>query len=149
MLLSSIAIALLKTPALNQFRGSFGGENEVVSMLLCIAAALPFLGGIGILFQQLEQDGIRFNEVAWLGVHSFTYYLFHMFYAWLLSIIFGFSVLQMQWWVGLLVAIASIALCTGQSLLMDLLARKIKERKAKAALAKAEAQQPEEAAKGE
>jgi len=150
MLLSSIAIALLKTPALNQFRGSFGGENEVVSMLLCIAAALPFLGGIGILFQQLEQDGIRFNEIAWLGAHSFTYYLFHMFYAWLLSIIFGFSVLKMQWWVGLLVAIASIALCTGQFLLMDLLARKIKERKAKAALAKAEApQQPEEAAKGE
>ena len=152
MLLSSIVIALLKTPALNQFRGSFGGDNEVVSMLLCISAALPFLGGIGMLFQQLEQDGIRFNEMAWLGAHSFTYYLFHMFYAWLLSIIFGFSVLQMQWWVGLLVAIASIALCTGQFLLMDLIARKIKERKAKAALAtpNTEAQsQVEEGTKGE
>ena len=152
MLLAAIVIALLKAPALNQFRGSFGGENEVVSMLLCIAAALPFLGGIGILFQQLEQDGIRFNEAAWLGVHSFTYYLFHMFYAWLISIIFGFSVLQMQWWVGLLVALASIALCTGQCLLMDFIARKIKQRKEKAALAtpKTEtAEQKEEGPKGE
>ena len=152
MLISSIVIALLKTPALNQFRGSFGGDNEVVSMLLCIAAALPFLGGIGILFQQLEQDGIRFNEMAWLGAHSFTYYLFHMFYAWLISIIFGFSVLQMQWWVGLLVAIASIALCTGQFFLMDLIARKIKERKTKAALATSNTEvqsQVEEGAKGE
>ena len=121
-------------------------------MLLCIAAALPFLGGIGMLFQQLEQDGIRFNEMAWLGAHSFTYYLFHMFYAWLLSIIFGFSVLQMQWWVGLLVAIASIALCTGQFFLMDLIARKIKERKAKAALATPNTEvqsQVEEGTKGE
>ena len=129
MLLASIAIALLKTPALNQFRGSFGGDNEVVSMLLCIAAALPFLGGIGILFQQFEQDGLRFNEASWLGTHSFTYYLFHMFYAWLLGIIFGFSVLKMEWWVGLLVAIASIALCTGQCLLMDFITRKVKEKK--------------------
>ena len=129
MLVASIAIALLKTPALNQFRGSFGGDNEVVSMLLCIASALPFLGGIGILFQQFEQDGLRFNEASWLGTHSFTYYLFHMFYAWLLSIIFGFSVLKMEWWVGLLVAMASIALCTGQCLLMDFIARKMKEKK--------------------
>ena len=133
MLVASITIALLKTPALNQFRGSFGGDNEVVSMLQCIASALPFLGGIGILFQQFEQDGLRFNEASWLGTHSFTYYLFHMFYAWLLSIIFGFSVLKMEWWVGLLVAMASIALCTGQCLLMDFIARKVREKKAKAA----------------
>jgi hypothetical protein len=93
MLAASIAIAIIKTPALNQFRGSFSGDNEVVSMLLCIASALPFLCGIGILFQQLEQDGLRLNEAAWLGTHSFTYYLFHMFYAWLLSIIFGVMLL--------------------------------------------------------
>ena len=99
------------------------------------------------MFQQLEQDGVRFNEASWLGVHSFTYYLFHMFYAWLISIIFGFSVLKMSWWVGLLVALASIALCTGQCLLMDFIARKMKEKKAKAALAMPE--QKEEGAQGE
>ena len=134
LLVASITIALLKAPALNQFRGSFGGENEVVSMLLCIASALPFIAGIGMLFQQLEQDGIRFNEAAWLGVHSSTFYLFHMFYAWLFGILFGFSVLKMEWWVGLLVALGSIALCIGQCLLMDFIAKKMKEKKAKVAL---------------
>ena len=145
MLVASIAIALLKAPALNQFRGSFGSDNEVVSMLLCIATAVPFLGGIGMLFQQLEQDGVRFNEAAWVGTHSLTYYLFHMFYAWLISIIFGFSVLKMEWWVALLVAIASIALCTGQIFLMDLIARIIAKKRAKKApvAAKIDAEEPQ------
>lgn len=147
LLVASIVIAILKTPALNQFRGSFSGDNEVVSMLLCIAAALPFLCGIGILFGQLEKDGLRLNEAAWLGVHSFTYYLFHMFYAWLLSIIFGFSALKMEWWVGLLVAFAAIALCTGQCLLMDFITRKIKEKKAKASPVEPKAEKNLEAIK--
>jgi peptidoglycan/LPS O-acetylase OafA/YrhL len=102
-------------------------------MLLCIAAAVPFLGGIGMLFQQLEQDGVRWSEAAWVGTHSLTYYLFHMFYAWLISIIFGFSALKMEWWVALLVAIVSIALCTGQCFLVDLIVRIIAKKRAKKA----------------
>ena len=86
-----IVIVMLKEPSVNMFRGSFG-QNEVLSMILCIASAVPFVWGIGILFAQIEKAGVRLNEIAWLGSHSLFLYLFHMFYAWIISVITGFSV---------------------------------------------------------
>ena len=82
---------MLKAPALNQFRGSFG-ENEVLSMILCIAAAVPFTWGIGILFSLLEEKGLPMKAFAWLDSHTLILYLFHMFYAWIICVITGFSV---------------------------------------------------------
>jgi fucose 4-O-acetylase-like acetyltransferase len=86
-----IVISMLKAPASNVFRGSFG-ENEVLSMILCIAATVPFSFGIGILFARLEAAGVRMKELAWIGSHSLFLYLFHMFYAGIISVITGFSV---------------------------------------------------------
>lgn len=86
-----IVIAMLKEASANLFRGSFG-ENEVLSMVLCIIAAVSFCWGISILFAQLEKAGVRLTEIAWVGSHSLFLYLFHMFYAWILSVITGFSV---------------------------------------------------------
>ena len=90
-----VVIALLKAPAFNQFRGSFG-KNEVLSMLLCIAAATPFALGIGSLFALIESRGLGMGKLAWLGTHSLIVYLFHMFYAWIISAVTGFSVFYQE-----------------------------------------------------
>lgn len=93
VLLMSIGIvtAICKEASVNLFRGSFG-ENEVYSMILCIVAAVPFCWGIGIFFAQIEKAGARLKEIAWVGSHSLFLYLFHMFYAWILCVLTGFSV---------------------------------------------------------
>ena len=92
---TGVVIALLKAPAMNQFRGSFG-ENELLSMLLCIAAAAPFAWGIGLLFALMENRGLGMEKLAWLGTHSLIIYLFHMFYAWIISVVTGFSVFYQE-----------------------------------------------------
>ena len=84
-------IAFLKVPSLNQFRGSFGGD-ELLSMLLCIAAAVPFVLGIGSLFYLIESKGLRIEKLAWLGSHSLIIYLFHVFCAWIICAVTGFSI---------------------------------------------------------
>ena len=129
-------VAVLKEPSLNQYRGSFGGENQLVSMLLSIAAAAPFIWGIGMLFYQLEQDGLRLKEISWFGSHSLIFYLFHMFYAWLISIIFRFDVLKMELWLSVIIAFSVIAICIIHCLLQDLIKGKIAQHKQKKAALK-------------
>ena len=130
LLVLGVAIAINKTPSLNQYRGTFGGDNEVISMLLCIGAAIPFMLGIGMLFHQLEQDGLRMKEIGWVGSHSLIFYLFHMFYAWVISIIFGFSLLTIkEWWLALVVTLSSILICIIHCLLKDYIVKKITEHK--------------------
>ena len=80
-------IAFLKVPSLNQFRGSFGGDE-----LLSIAAAVPFVLGIGSLFYLIESKGLRIEKLAWLGSHSLIIYLFHVFCAWIICAVTGFSI---------------------------------------------------------
>ena len=127
-----VVIALLKTASLNLYRGSFGGDHEVISMLLCLAATIPFIMGIGMLLHQGEQDGLRLNEIGWVGSHSLIFYLFHMFYAWLISIIFNFSLFAVDaWWLGLILALSAILICIIHGLIQDLILKKITDHKKK------------------
>ena len=126
---AGIVIALLKEPCSNVFRGSFG-ENEILSMLLCIAAAVPFVWGIGMLFAQIEKAGVRLNEIAWIGSHSLFLYIFHMFFAWIICTITGFSI-QYEAPVSsgvlggsILLTAACIALCILRGFLSDRLKKK-------------------------
>lgn len=91
LLITGIVVCMVKEPSPNQFRGSFG-ENEVVSMLCCIAAGILVIWGLGLLCRMAEQSGARVKEVAWLGSHSLIIYLYHMFFAWIICIITGFSI---------------------------------------------------------
>ena len=136
MAVGVLVATLAKEPTLNQFRGTFAGENQVISMLLCIAAAIPFVWGIGMLFHQLEQDGLRLKEIGWLGSHSLVFYLFHMFYAWLIGIIFRFDVLKMELWLSVVIAFSAIAICILHCLLQDLIKNKMARRKQKKAVPK-------------
>ena len=127
-----IVIAMLKSPSTNLYRGSFG-ENEVLSMLLCIVAALLFCWGIGMLFALIEKSGVRLKELAWLGSHSLYLYIFHMFFAWIT--LTGFSVMYEKTADGsvlagsFIVSAVSIALCVLAGLLSDKLKAKKKESK--------------------
>lgn len=89
-LAAGVTVAMLKTPVPNLFRGSFEG-NEVVSMLLCIIATLLMVWGLGNVCRLAEQAEWRIKELSWLGAHSLPIYVFHMFNAWAICTITGFS----------------------------------------------------------
>ena len=89
-LAAGVVVAMIKPVNENLFRGAFA-ENEVVSMMLCIVSSLLVIWGLGMIFKKIEQAGARVTELAWLGSHSLLIYLYHMFFAWILSIITGFS----------------------------------------------------------
>ena len=89
-LAAGIAICMAKEPCINVFRGSFGG-NEVVQMLLCTAASLLVIFGLAMICRLAEEAGVRMKELAWLGSHSMTMYIWHMFLAWIMCNITGFS----------------------------------------------------------
>ena len=89
-LAAGVTVCMLKEPNVNMFRGSFGG-NEVVSMLLCITASVLVIFGLAMAFRLAEGAGVRMKELAWVGSHSLTFYLWHMFFAWIICNITGFS----------------------------------------------------------
>lgn len=130
---AGIAVAMLKEPSGNVFRGQFG-ENEILSMILNIGAALPFVWGIGILFAQMEKAGVRLKEIAWIGQHSLFLYILHMFYAWIICAITGFSVRYREP-VSSGVLVGSIFLtiaCTVLCILSGLLSDRLKMARSKA-----------------
>ena len=135
-LAAGVTISMLKEPCSNLFRGSFP-EIEVVSMLLIIASSLLFIWGLGNICRLTETSGIRVKELSWLGSHSLLIYLFHMFFAWIICIITGFSlsfketvsfevVLQ-----SLLLGVVVLALCIVLNIIVDKLKAKLEEHKLK------------------
>ena len=89
-LAAGAVIALLREPVLNTFRGNFP-EPEVLSMIICVISSLFMIWGLGTIFRLAEEAGMRVKELAWVGSNSMTIYLFHYFFAWVISIICGFS----------------------------------------------------------
>ena len=135
-LAAGVTISMLKEPCANLFRGAFP-EIEVVSMLLIIASSLLFIWGLGNICRLTETSGIRVKELSWLGSHSLLIYLFHMFFAWIICIITGFSlsfketvsfevVLQ-----SLLLGVVVLALCIVLNIIVDKLKAKLEEHKLK------------------
>ena len=130
-LAAGVTIAMFKEPSNNLFRGGFA-ENEVVSMLLTIVSSLLVIWGLGNICRLVETSGIRVKELSWLGSHSLLIYLFHMFFAWIICIITGFS-LKFEDTVAadvvaksLLLGVVCLALCIVLNIIVD----KIKAKKA-------------------
>ncbi len=94
-LVTGVIIALIKPPASNLFRGSFG-EKEVICLLLCTVAAITGVWGLSQIFVLLEEAGLRMKELAWVGSHSLVFYIFHMFLAWIICVITKFNVLYKE-----------------------------------------------------
>ena len=89
-LAAGFGIALWREPVVNTFRGFFP-DPEALNMVFSIAATLPAVWGIGTICRLVEEAGCRVQELAWLGSHSQTIYIYHFFYAWVLSVITGIS----------------------------------------------------------
>ena len=87
---AGIAICMLEEPCVNLFRGSFGND-EIAGMLLLTADTLLIIFGLCLIFGLAEGAGFRMKELAWLGSHSLIFYLGHMFIAWILCNLTGFS----------------------------------------------------------
>ncbi len=85
----SIVLAMKKTPVFNIFRGSFVEGEEVKSMIIYIVTLFIFIWSLSNICRLVEQSGIRVKELAKLGSLSLYIFLYHMFFAWLISIIFN------------------------------------------------------------
>ena len=123
-----IAVLMLIAPSVNLFRGSFS-DNEVVSMLLLTVSSLLMIWGLGELCKLIELSGARVSELTWLGTHTMTFYIFHMFIAWLTSICTGYSLIYgSESSVGLvlqslLLSCAVFAICAAIAVIKDRMAQ--------------------------
>ena len=137
-LAAGVTIAMLKEPNTNVFRGSFP-EGEVVSMLLFILSSLLSIWGLGNICRLVETSGIRVKELSWLGSHSLRIYLYHMFFAWAISVITGFSLFYEETvssdivLKSVLISFASLALCILLNIVVDKVKAKFAANKAKKA----------------
>lgn len=129
-LAAGITVSMLCQPFPNLFRGSFG-EGEVLSMLKLIAGTVPFIWGIGLFFALIEEAGVRIKELAWFGSHSLIFYVSHMFLAWIICTVTGFSLQYGEIITGdiliksILLALACIAL----GIVWNILAEKLRPNK--------------------
>jgi len=116
VLSAGLTIAFLREPVLNTFRGYFP-DPEALSILLCIIFSLFVIWGLGVICRLTEEAGIRIKELAWIGSNSMTIYLFHYFFAWVISIISGFSLRYQApasndiFWKSAAVAVGAFVLC--------------------------------------
>lgn len=88
----SIVLSMLKTPVSNLFRGTFVEGEEVKSMILFLIASISLIWGLSNICRLVEQSGIRVKELSRLGSMSLYIYLYHVFFAWCMSVIFNFSI---------------------------------------------------------
>ena len=87
----SVAAAMMKDPVSNVFRGNFGDEGEVRAMIISLLISLVFIWGLSNLCRLIEESGIRVKELTKVGTLSLYFFVYHMFFGWILSIIFKVS----------------------------------------------------------
>lgn len=108
-----IIISMQIEPSVNVFRGFFAAShNEAVSMLLYLISSILVIWGLGEICKLAESASARISELAWLGSHTMTIYIYHMFIAWLLSIITGCALHSLLLSCAVLIICAAIAIVT-------------------------------------
>ncbi len=122
-------MAMVITPSVNLFRGSFA-EPEAVSLVLVSISSLLIIWGLGEVCRLVELAGARVTELSWLGSHTMTVYLFHVFIAWIISTLTGYPLSYDPAAVragtvvkSLLFACAVLAICIGIDIVRDRLAQ--------------------------
>ncbi len=86
------ALSMIRTPQYNIYRGTFVEGEEVKSMILYIVTLSLFIWGLSNIFRLVEQSGFRVKEIARLGTLSLYIFLYHVFFAWGMGIIFNFPI---------------------------------------------------------
>lgn len=127
-------ICAFHKPDVNMFRGTFN-KIEVVSMILTTVSSLLLIYGVSVLFKRIEVAGVRVKELSWLGTHSLTFYLYHMFIAWIICQITGFSVIYKEpiepktVVYSFIVLAVCMIVCILRAVIADKISKKIAERK--------------------
>lgn len=117
---------------MKMFRGEFDKPEPLMMIALFLLGAVGTYG-VSTVCKQIEDSGAKVGKLAYLGSHSIYLYMYHMFIAWIISMITGFSlrydpkeVTGEQIAISLLIAAVSIAV----SILISICADKIKNKKA-------------------
>lgn len=128
----SIGIAAYFGLGAKMFRGEFDKPEPLMM------AAVFLLGcfgtyGVSLICKQIEDSGVKVDKFAYLGSHSLYLYVYHVFIAWIICMITGFSmkydpenVTGEQLAISIVLAVVSIAL----SILISVCADKIKSKRA-------------------
>ncbi len=121
----------------NLFRGQFD-KPEVITMIIIFVLGNVTVWGMSVLCKQIEDTGIRVDELAYLGSHSIFIYMYHYFIAWVISMFTGFSlkydadnVTAEKLAISIVLAIVSIALSIVISICSDKFKKNKRERKEK------------------
>ena len=121
-----IVLCMVSEPALNLYRGTFAEGREFLSMIEIIVSSLLLGFGLLELLKLAEEKGFQGKVLTWFGVNSMDIYLFHMFFAWIISIITGFS-LKYDAVYDASVFAGSLLLAVG-SIVLSVLAHLLKEK---------------------
>lgn len=89
----SIVLAMKRTPEFNIYRGTFVEGEEVKSMILYIVSLSLFIWSLSNICRLIEQTGVRVTELVKLGSLSLYIFLYHVFFEWVISVIFNFSII--------------------------------------------------------
>lgn len=127
-----IGIAAYFRLGMKMFRGEFDKPEPLMMIALFLLGAVGTYG-VSTICKQIEDNGVKVGKFAYLGSHSIYLYMYHMFIAWIISMITGFSlrydpktVTGEQIAISLLIAAVSIAV----SILISICADKIKNKRA-------------------
>lgn len=136
-LAGGIGLLMWKEPCANLFRGTFAAEpqNEPMAVVLCVVASLLFIWGVGEVCKLVELAGMRVQELSWLGSHSLIVYLYHMFFAWIVCTITGFSMKYEEpiapevLWGSVALTFGCLALCILRDIIGEKLTKAWEQRK--------------------
>ena len=90
-----ITIAMIRPAPGDLSCGSFG-ENELLSMLLCVIASVPAIWGMGQLASLAQGSGVRLKQLEWFGTNYLSVFITHRFIAWIISAVTGFSLMYKE-----------------------------------------------------
>ena len=127
-----IGIAAYFTLGAKMFRGEFDKPEPVMMIVVFLLGCIGTYG-VTLVCKQIEDSGVKVDKPAYLGSHSIYLYMYHVFIAWIICMITGFSmrydpenVTGEQLAISIVLAIVSIAL----SILISVCADKIKSKRA-------------------
>ncbi len=72
------------------FRGEFD-KPEPLFMIVVFSLGIVGTYGVSLICKQIENSGVKVDKFAYLGSHSLYLYVYHVFIAWIICMITGFS----------------------------------------------------------
>lgn len=128
----TIGTASYFTLGAKMFRGEFDKPEPLMMIVIFLLSSVGMYGA-SLVCKQIEDSGVKIGKFAYVGSHSIYLYMYHVFVAWIICMITGFSmrydpenVTGEQIAISILIAVVSIII----SILISICSDKIKAGKA-------------------